>query len=70
MEKQWRPADWDIMNYCSVEEQMESPLMAMHFFEIGADAMLVYLKSQEHEDWLATEEGQNSKGAWYYIPDE
>ncbi|KKM99441.1 hypothetical protein LCGC14_1147780 [marine sediment metagenome] len=38
--KDWRPPDWDIMNYCTVEEQKESPLLAMHFFEAGADAML------------------------------
>ena len=36
----YRPGNWDIMDYCSVEEQMESPLLAMHFFEAGADAML------------------------------
>ena len=45
MKKPWRPKDWDIMNYCSVEEQMESPLLAMHFFEAGADAMLKALRS-------------------------
>lgn len=36
----WRPKDWDIMDYLSVEEQMESPLQAMKYFEAGADAIL------------------------------
>ncbi len=38
--------------------------------EAGADAMLSSLMSQEHADWLSTEEGQSSKGEWYYIPDQ
>ena len=38
--------------------------------QAGADAMLTHLLSQEHEDWLATAEGQEAKGQWVYIPEE
>ena len=39
-------------------------------FGAGADAMLEYLFSQEHQDWLATPEGELCKGKWVFIPVE
>lgn len=42
----WRPKRWDIMDYLTVGEQMESPLFAMKCFEAGADAMLEALKEE------------------------
>ena len=38
--------------------------------EAGADAMLEALESQEHQDWLATPEGESCSGRWIFIPDE
>ena len=38
-------------------------------FEAGADAIVTYLLSQKHQDWLATEEGESASGTWVFIPD-
>ncbi|KKN57555.1 hypothetical protein LCGC14_0561010 [marine sediment metagenome] len=38
--------------------------------EAGADALLHHLFSQEHQDWLATEEGKACKGRWVFIPND
>lgn len=76
----WRPKNWDIMNYCSVEEQMEDPLLAMHFFEAGADAMLEALDSVEdrivHDNSgkttfnVVVKQVGSRKGRWVFIPEE
>ena len=77
----YRPKNWDIMDYCSVEEQGEDPLLAMHFFEAGADAMLEALKQLrdrvicEKDSVIIRlspmcEEGEYKEGTWYFVPDE
>ncbi len=39
-------------------------------YEAGVNAILTYLLSQEHQDWLATAEGEQAKGQWVFIPEE
>ena len=75
-----RPEGWDIMNYCSVEEQMESPLLAMKFFEAGADAMLKALKRGKGMSMISVDSDsvavkfpdniESRWGTWVQIPEE
>lgn len=39
-------------------------------FELGADAILDYLTSQEHQDWLDGTDGKSCAGRWVFIPEE
>ena len=39
-------------------------------YEAGADAILDYLTSQEHQDWLADTDGRSCAGRWIFLPEE
>ena len=67
----YRPKKWK--GYHCEELCIEcdtNPVDCNKHFEAGADAMLEYLFSQEHQDWLATLEGETCRGRWVFIPDE
>ena len=73
--KNWRPKGWDIMDYCSVEDQGDSPLLAMKFFEAGADAMLEVLKNtgslmSPEQMKLIVPDRKYSYGWLVFIPEE
>jgi hypothetical protein len=71
------------MDYLSIKEQGEHPLLAMKWFEAGADAMLGALREQGVKAKTSAEDklvmaidqimmnlGQNEKGKVVFIPDE
>lgn len=64
----YRPDGWDyelskrLPMTCSDPDVQEA-------FEAGADAMLKVLRSQTHQDYLATKTGKSVKGKWIFIPD-
>jgi len=71
----YRPEGWQNPHPYKVtiehDERLEGFVQGRHeIFEAGADAMLVGLTSQEHQDWLATPEGESRKGKWVFIPDD
>lgn len=69
----WRSDGW-VNPYYSEQQQGGETLLVVtpesESFEAGADAIYKYLLSQTHQDWLATEEGENCKGKWVFIPEE
>lgn len=62
----WRPKDGKTVHTMCPDCGSECATI----YEAGWDACITHLKSQEHADWSATEEGQSSKGEWYFIPEE
>ncbi len=62
----WRPEGWENPHS---EEYDAQPHRAV-VFERGADAILEGLRSQSHQDWLATPEGESCKGRWVFLPEE
>ena len=67
----WRPKNWKNINPEYGEVTTNDYLYAISVsFEAGADAMLEYLLSQKHDDWLGTEEGESYSGRWRFIPKE
>ena len=67
----WRPEGWKNPFPIEAENNPDSAYaIGRRSFEAGADAMLERLKSQAHQDWLATPAGESAKGKWVFIPDE
>ena len=52
-----------------IGETFENEEKEFQIYEASADAMLEYLSSQKHQDWLATPEGMSCSGKWVFIPD-
>jgi len=63
----YRPDDWN-----NPHPDRNSIFWAGDYevYELGADAILEYLSSQKHQDWLATPEGESCSGKWVFIPDD
>ena len=72
--KNWRPPNWGDIKAKKYREGLNLfyPANANMelIYEAGAEAMLKYLSSQKHQDWLATPEGESCSGKWVFIPDD
>ena len=78
---EWRPSDWENIKKRLCAEHLDeryahcktcgagNPMICDVWGERIADAMLAALRGQGHQDWLATEEDETSKGRWVFIPD-
>jgi len=71
----WRPDDWEeIKPKTSLKPtsgEKSSFIDGLNLgVERGADAILEYLSSQKHQDWLATPTGMSCSGKWVFIPDD
>lgn len=74
----WRPDNWEYQHAtkCDIDKNPEKTWDVAHSYgwrdgyEVGADAMLQHLFSQEHQNWLATPEGEASDGRWTFIPED
>lgn len=69
----YRPEGWE-NPYKAENENTEFygdfGLLRRDLFEAGADAMLKALRGQDHDDWLATEQGESRDGIWRFIPND